>query len=507
MADTKAPEESTEEKTPAPKKKVLKKKRSARANIIKTEDTPVRDLNVYHKNPRVGDIESIANSLERNGQYRTIVVNIGTNAEHQMEVLAGNHTFLAARRLGWQKIKADFVDVDDERARAIVLADNKTAENGTYDEKIMGELLSQVPDIVSTGFKFDEAQDLIQSAGLMASNAVADIEEAGGFDNLLGGMDDAPYSEDDEVEDFTKSLFTPPEDDGYDPDTDDPDTFIPEAGTETPETDEITNKPSDLPGVTDLAPDLPEDPKFWSGYLQLPRLRQDMFMKDSEWPTHIQTWAGSATRDSQPDDLWWWYPWGGDSTKGLIHTDQVIVNFFSWDQSFEGWYWQPSKYAGKLINSGIKYSTTPDFSMWTAQSKFLNVWSLYRDLYVGRYLQEIGIKIIPTVEFPTADLDFLENFYLKYMPKGAEIMTRQTTTFLEKEIKPVEKTAIKMERMWVEHYQPKRIVLYGPITGRRWFQDNIMKHYPEITLTQMPARIDLVSEWKKSQGLKKKTGI
>jgi ParB-like nuclease domain len=50
---------------------------------------PTADLRPYPGNPRRGDLEAIKDSLERNGQYRPIVVNRRT-----MEVLAGNHTLI-----------------------------------------------------------------------------------------------------------------------------------------------------------------------------------------------------------------------------------------------------------------------------------------------------------------------------------------------------------------------------------------------------------------------------
>ena len=43
-----------------------------------------------------------------------------------MEVLAGNHTLLAARALGWKEIAATFVEVDDEYAKRILLVYNRT---------------------------------------------------------------------------------------------------------------------------------------------------------------------------------------------------------------------------------------------------------------------------------------------------------------------------------------------------------------------------------------------
>src|SRR5436190_1764615 len=93
-------------------------------------------LRPYDRNPRRGDVQAIKESLLENGQYRPIVVNRPT-----MEVLAGNHTLRAARELGWREIAVTYVDVDPERARRIVLADNRTNDLAGYDAAKLVELL------------------------------------------------------------------------------------------------------------------------------------------------------------------------------------------------------------------------------------------------------------------------------------------------------------------------------------------------------------------------------
>src|SRR4051812_35538479 len=95
---------------------------------VRTVDTA--ELKPYPDNPRRGDIEAIKSSLSELGQYRPIVVN-----RPKMEVLAGNHVLEAAAALGWQLVDVTFVDVDDERARKIVLADNRTSDLATYDSE------------------------------------------------------------------------------------------------------------------------------------------------------------------------------------------------------------------------------------------------------------------------------------------------------------------------------------------------------------------------------------
>ncbi|MGW1740463.1 hypothetical protein ACWCPQ_16825 [Nocardia sp. NPDC001965] len=119
---------------------------------------PVADLTPYPGNPRRGDVEVIADSLRANGQYRPIVVQTSTG-----HVLAGNHTLAAARSLGWKQIDVHYVDCDDETARRIVLADNRTADKGHYDIEALTALLADVPDLDGTGYTDDDLAALLAS--------------------------------------------------------------------------------------------------------------------------------------------------------------------------------------------------------------------------------------------------------------------------------------------------------------------------------------------------------
>jgi len=104
-----------------------------------TEWVPVSRLTHYPGNPRIGDVASIARSLDRNGQYRPLVVD-----RRNGQVLAGNHTLKAARSLGWDEIAVTWVDVDDQAARRIVLVDNRSNDAASYDESALHELLETV---------------------------------------------------------------------------------------------------------------------------------------------------------------------------------------------------------------------------------------------------------------------------------------------------------------------------------------------------------------------------
>lgn len=121
----------------------------------------VADLRTYHRNPRRGNTGAIAESLRVNGQYRPIVVNVGTFTGRADEVLAGNHTLIAARDLGWEQVATVSRDVDDDQAARIVAADNRTADLADYDQQVLAELLSDLDGLEGTGYTDKDLAELM----------------------------------------------------------------------------------------------------------------------------------------------------------------------------------------------------------------------------------------------------------------------------------------------------------------------------------------------------------
>lgn len=128
---------------------------------LTTERVPVAELRTFHRNPRQGDVAAIATSLRVNGQYRPIVVNRGTHTGRAQEVLAGNHTLMGARDLGWDDIAVSYVDVDDDQASRIVAADNRTADLGGYDDRLLAELLGDLDDLDGTGYDAGDLDEIL----------------------------------------------------------------------------------------------------------------------------------------------------------------------------------------------------------------------------------------------------------------------------------------------------------------------------------------------------------
>lgn len=124
---------------------------------LTVERVSVKKLKLYPGNPRRGDVERIAESLETHGQYRPIVVQKSTSY-----VLAGNHTLRAARDLGWEEIEVVKIAVSDDEAKRIVLADNRLGDIAIYDQPALAELLSSLDgDLSGTGFLPAEAERVL----------------------------------------------------------------------------------------------------------------------------------------------------------------------------------------------------------------------------------------------------------------------------------------------------------------------------------------------------------
>ena len=127
---------------------------------VRTADIPLDELTPFPGNAKRGDVDTIRTSLRRNGQYRSLVVREIPNGP--LIVLAGNHTMQALTAEGHQTARCEVVLCDEDTARHINLADNRTAELGEYDNDALAELLSYLDgDYQGTGYTDDYVQALI----------------------------------------------------------------------------------------------------------------------------------------------------------------------------------------------------------------------------------------------------------------------------------------------------------------------------------------------------------
>lgn len=127
-----------------------------------TEDRePIDSLTPHPDNARRGNIKVIADSLRTHGQYRPIVAQRSTR-----HIIAGNHTWAAAKRLQWADIAVSWLDCDDATARRVLIADNKTSDLASYDLDALITVLKQMPTLDGTGYDSHDLDNLVKSTAV-----------------------------------------------------------------------------------------------------------------------------------------------------------------------------------------------------------------------------------------------------------------------------------------------------------------------------------------------------
>ena len=129
----------------------------------------IDSIETHPKNVRQGDIGAISESLKAHGQYRPIVVDKRTN-----RILAGNHTWKAAKSLGWTQIAVGFIETkDDDDALRILLADNKANDLASYNDSELVDLLKDLAEsdlgldgTLYTANELDDLYNLMNSPSL-----------------------------------------------------------------------------------------------------------------------------------------------------------------------------------------------------------------------------------------------------------------------------------------------------------------------------------------------------
>lgn len=159
---------------------------------------PLGEVTPYPGNPRQGNPNKIRASLAEHGQYAPLLVQASSGY-----VVKGNNTWHVMREDGWTEAAVLRLEIDDERARAILLIDNASSDDSDYDKNALAQLLAGVVDWDATGWTPDQFDDLLAELG------DADAELAGLGPQVLPEVPatDAGYAETPDAEAARQAKF------------------------------------------------------------------------------------------------------------------------------------------------------------------------------------------------------------------------------------------------------------------------------------------------------------
>lgn len=124
----------------------------------------IDELVPWAKNPRKNDpaVDAVAESIQRFGFASPILAR-----NQDGRVIAGHTRLKAARKLGLQQVPVRYLDLDDDAANALALADNKLGELAEWDDAALAEILRDLEKksepIDNLGWSAEELDKLIDS--------------------------------------------------------------------------------------------------------------------------------------------------------------------------------------------------------------------------------------------------------------------------------------------------------------------------------------------------------
>lgn len=141
-----------------------------------TTSVALADLTLDPQNARlhsIENIEAIKASLAEFGLRKPIIIN------PENIVLAGNGTVRAARELGWKTITCIVFTGTQEEERAFAIADNRSAELGTWDEVGLAELLTSLDDglLAAAGYTPMAVDDLLAEIQESQTITLPDVDD------------------------------------------------------------------------------------------------------------------------------------------------------------------------------------------------------------------------------------------------------------------------------------------------------------------------------------------
>jgi len=132
----------------------------------------------YINNPRKNlNVDKVASSIKEFGFQQPIVV------DKNNIIIVGHTRFEAAKKLGLKEVPVQIADLDENKAKAYRIADNRLNQDADWDNELLGvelnNLLSKDFNLEPIGFSEDELNDILlkDKEGLVDEDEIPELSK------------------------------------------------------------------------------------------------------------------------------------------------------------------------------------------------------------------------------------------------------------------------------------------------------------------------------------------
>lgn len=361
---------------------------------------PLKTLRPARRNPKLHALDDIIESITTYGFKEVVLVNEATgrivHGHGRLEALQAIHAAgeqppddIEIMNGEWMVPTVSGKFDSEEAAESYGLTVNKLVEKGGWDVNLLDAM---VRELVPVGFDaIAELNHAVEEAKAKAPN-VDDILQTTRKSGLMPTVGD--------VEGVAK---------------------VDSTGLKSDETQyrcAFDDIPGHLQGVFQL-----EEGHIFSSTNKygIPDLLPDMIL--SEIPQPLKTWGGIK---ETPDDgtSYWFYNFGSTPSKGVPY-ERSLCSFFTTDDHVKTFLETPAYRVGKFLQAKIHAVVVPDVSLWEGNPLAVHIYSVYQAQWLGRFMQEAGLKVIPRFEY---FLPEIQEFSLAGIPNKPPTLAVQLHT-------------------------------------------------------------------------------
>lgn len=97
------------------------------------------ELSLWPGNARTNDVEKLRKGIRKYGFYSVLTVQRSSN-----RIIVGNHRFMAGTEEGMDEFPVKYLEIGDDEANALNVWDNKSSDDGDYDDALLIAQLEQL---------------------------------------------------------------------------------------------------------------------------------------------------------------------------------------------------------------------------------------------------------------------------------------------------------------------------------------------------------------------------